>query len=317
MSALIDLPMPTVKRPDRLTGLSVAVIGAGPIGLAAAAHLLERGIEPVVYEAGDAAGSAVRSWGHVRLFSPWEFLIDAASARLLEQTGWLPPASDGLPTGREVVGEYLAPLAEVLAPRIRLNTRVVSVSREGMDRTRSTGRAEAPFLLRLEDAAGVVTEQSARAVIDASGTYLTPNPLGASGLAPAGSALVADRIAPAMPDVLGRDRRRFAGQHTLVVGAGHSAANTLLALAALAREEPGTTVAWAIRGASPVRVYGSDADELSQRAALGSGVHDLVRSGKVTLIDRFEINSLARTPDGVLVRGTRGAVPTEVRPTRW
>ena len=50
--------------------LPVAVIGAGPVGLAAAAHLVERGIEPIVFEKGDRVGAAVRQWGHVRVFSP-------------------------------------------------------------------------------------------------------------------------------------------------------------------------------------------------------------------------------------------------------
>src|SRR5271157_1661370 len=53
------------------SNLPVAIIGAGPVGLAAAAYLLARGIDPVVLEAGPAAGMAPRTWGHVRMFSPW------------------------------------------------------------------------------------------------------------------------------------------------------------------------------------------------------------------------------------------------------
>ena len=67
--------------------LPVAVIGAGPVGLAAAAHLLAREEKPIVIEAGDAVGSSIREWSHVRFFSPWTYTIDAASAALLEPTG--------------------------------------------------------------------------------------------------------------------------------------------------------------------------------------------------------------------------------------
>jgi len=92
--------------------------------------------------------------------------------------------------------------------------------------------------------------------------------------------------------VLGFDRARFAGKHTLVVGAGHSAANTLIKLAALARQEPSTTITWVIRSASPIRVYGSAADELEGRGQLGSVLHDLVRDGHIALVDRFEIDDV-------------------------
>ena len=66
---------------------TVAIIGAGPVGLAAAAHVLERGLRPIVLEAGDSAGHSVRQWGHVQLFSPWEYNIDRAAARLLGADG--------------------------------------------------------------------------------------------------------------------------------------------------------------------------------------------------------------------------------------
>ena len=49
---------------------TIAIVGAGPAGLAAAAHALERGLRPLVLEAGPAIGDAVRQWGHVRMFSP-------------------------------------------------------------------------------------------------------------------------------------------------------------------------------------------------------------------------------------------------------
>ena len=82
--------------------LPVVVIGAGPSGLAAAAHLLDRGLEPVVLEAGPSAGTSVREWHHVRLFSRWGELVDAAAEKLLAPTGWVAPNPDRYPTGAGV-----------------------------------------------------------------------------------------------------------------------------------------------------------------------------------------------------------------------
>ncbi|GAB3610767.1 NAD(P)-binding domain-containing protein [Humibacter ginsengiterrae] len=311
----LTLTVPPRTDAPRLAGLPVAVIGAGPVGLAAAAHLLERGVEVVVYEAGPSAGTAILAWGHTRLFSPWRYVTDAASVRLLEKTGSQQPPATELPTGTELVEQYVTPLAATpeLASRIFYNTRVKAVSRQGMDRTRSTGRADTPFLLRLA-APGGTTERLARAVIDASGTYSTPNTLNASGLPLTSGAETAAVISHALPDVLGTERDRFAGKHTLVVGAGHSAANTLLKLAELARQVPGTTITWAIRGNDPVRVYGSNDDALEARGKLGSVTHDLVRYGAVALIDRFEIDDLRPLDSGrVSVLGRRAGEPATIK----
>jgi thioredoxin reductase len=287
------LDTPTMRPLDRRAGLPVAIIGAGPIGLAAAAQLLERGVEVVVFEQGESAGSAIRQWGHTRLFSGWEYLVDAASVRLLQNDGWTLPA--GTPNGRELVELYLEPLAAALGNRVHYGTRVTAVTRQGMDRTRSAGRAEAPFLLRANG-----TDVLARAVIDASGTYGTAN-----GLV-AGLDVESPHISHALPDVLGSDRARFEGKHTLVVGAGHSAANTLLGLAAL----EGTTISWAIRNAAPVRVFTGD-DELAGRASLGARVQQLVDNGRITLIDSLEIDAVT---DGPLVEGRREGQPFSIRP---
>lgn len=303
----ITLTVPPPVGAPRLAGLPVAVIGAGPVGLAAAAQLIERGIDVTVYEAGDSAGAAVQQWGHTRLFSPWEYLVDEAAARILDRAGWEAPAAKVLPFGQDLVSDYLAPLAATpeLASRIHYGSRITAVTREGMDRTRSTGRASTPFLLRVTTSGGV-EDVLARAVIDTSGTYSTPNSLAASGLDPIGNSAVADRISHALPDVLGTDRARFAGKHTVVVGAGHSAANTLIKLATLARQSTGTSTTWLIRGDSPVRVFGSDTDELEERGKLGGIVHDLVRTGAIALVDRFEIDRLEDTENGgVRIAGRR------------
>jgi glycine/D-amino acid oxidase-like deaminating enzyme len=301
-----------------LDRLPVAIIGAGPVGLAAAAHLTERGIGFVVLEAGPSAGTAVAQWGHTRLFSPWEYLVDTASGRLLDRAGWDSPRATQMPYGRDLVSDYLLPLAATaeLAPHIRVNTHVSDVSRQGMDRTRSANRASTPFVLRVTSDR-IPGEILARAVIDSSGTYSSPNPLTASGLVPIRADLQHSNVSPALPDVLGVDRQLFAGKHTLVVGAGHSAANTLLALATLASQAAGTTITWAIRGASPVRVYGSAADELEGRGRLGSETHNLVRRGVVALVDHFEIDDLAPAANGtVAVVGRRSGAPTRITADR-
>ncbi|GIE94297.1 NAD(P)-binding domain-containing protein [Paractinoplanes rishiriensis] len=280
--------------------LPIAVLGAGPVGLAAAAHLTERGLPFVVLEAGDSPAAAIRAWGHVRLFSPWRFDIDAAAARLLGDAGWVRPDDDRLPTGAELAADYLQPLADLpaLKPHLRYGARVVAVTRLGLDRVRTAGRAETPFLLRLDSGEDLL----ARAVIDATGTWGTPNVLGASGIPAHGESGVAAYVESALPDVLGRDRDRFAGRRILVVGAGHSAANTLLSLAELAEQEPGTTVTWAIRAASPARTYGGEtADALPARGALGSRLRAHVESGAITLLTGFSVERLTAAADGVVV----------------
>lgn len=304
---LIDLTTPVI-RDSRLDGLPVAIIGAGPIGLAAAANLVERGIDFVIYEAGDSIASSMRSWGHIRLFSPWKHLIDPAARRLLEAGGWTAPRhQEKAPSGSELVEQYLTPLAglDSIASRIHTGVAVAAVTRQGMDRTRSTGRATTPFALRISDAMGMVTEVTARAVIDASGTYRTTNSLGSNGLDPLGIDAVANQVTHALPDVLGVDRARFAGKHITVVGAGHSAANTLINLSTLIQASPDTTVTWVIRNKSAVRVFTSEDDELAGRASLGSKVQKLIDFDVITVVDGFEILELSTSGEQVDVAGLR------------
>ncbi|NGM15763.1 NAD(P)-binding domain-containing protein [Verrucosispora sioxanthis] len=294
-----------------LDQLPVAVIGAGPVGLAAAAHLHERALPYTVLEAGDGAGAAVRQWAHVRVFSPWRYNIDSAARRLLDEAGWVTPDPDALPTGADLVENYLQPLANLpqLKPHLRYGARVAAISRLGYDRLRTTGRESAPFLIRLTDGREIL----ARAVIDASGTWGTPNVLGASGLPALGETGAAAHLEHALPDVLGTDRARFAGRHTLVVGAGHSAANTLLSLAELAATAPGTEVTWAIRSPSPTRTYGGgDADALPARGALGSRLRSHVDAGRIRLLTGFSVHAITPTAGRVAVIVRRGDAQEQV-----
>jgi thioredoxin reductase len=304
---LIDLTAPSVRN-SRLADLPVAIIGAGPIGLAAAANLVERGLEFVIYEAGDSVASSMRSWGHIRLFSPWKHLIDPAARRLLEADGWTQPRDqDRARSGTELVEQYLEPLAglEAIASRVRTGVTVTAVTRQGMDRTRSARRVDTPFALRITDANGSVSEVTASAVIDASGTYRHANSLGSNGLDPLGLDEVAEHVTHALPDVLGAERERFAGKHITVVGAGHSAANTLINLATLIQAEPGTAVTWVIRNKSAVRVFTAESDELADRSRLGSKVQTLVDFGIINVVDQFEIIGLSPAEERVDVAGLR------------
>ena len=267
----------------------VAVIGGGPVGLAAAAHLVARGLPVKVYEAGPAVGSSVRDWGHVRVFTPWRYCVDAAATALLAGRGWSMPDVDTFPTGAELVNAYLEPLAATpeLRAVIETNVRITAISRQGIDKVVSHGRETRPFVLAVASREGV-RRDLARAVIDASGTWTTPNPMGASGLPAVGEAEARDRIAYGIPDILGRDRHVYEGQRTLVVGSGHSAANALLELAQLAEADPQTTFLWATRGADLARIYsGGDADQLPARGELGASVKELVDQGRVKLTSGF------------------------------
>jgi thioredoxin reductase len=293
----------------------IAIIGAGPIGLAAAAHLVERNLPFVVFEAGPRAGHSALAWGHVQMFSPWQYSIDPAAVRLLEQTGWQTPDPESYPTGRALVEQYLAPLAAhgAIAPHIRLNRRVSNVTRAGFDKMKTEGRESAPFQLYVTDADGEEDIVYARAVIDASGTYTTPNPLGASGLPAAGERALADRIVYSIPDVLGRERARYAGRRVLVAGSGHSAFNAILDLAALAEQEQDTSITWIVRRGEMGQAYGGGAnDALPARGALGQRIRALVERGVVQLIAGWRTDRLERTPDGIVAfAGDQALAPVD------
>jgi hypothetical protein len=289
--------------------LPVAVIGGGPIGLAAATHLLEKGATPIVLEAGLAVGASIREWGHVRLFSPWKYLVDPAVRRLLEPAGWSMPNEDELPTGSELVADLLEPLAAhpALAPHIRVDARVIAVSRRGCDKVKSSGRDSAPFELVVRSASGRTERLLARAVIDASGTWYAANPMGAGGLVAEGEREHADRIRYGIPDVRGRERSRYAGKRTLVIGSGHSAFNALLDLAALADEVRGTDMIWAVRRNDPGLMFGGgQKDELKARGALGTRLRALVDDGRVRLVPGFRTARVIDAGNALVVEGDDG-----------
>src|SRR3954469_25802261 len=286
---------------------SVAIIGAGPVGLAAAAHVLERGLRPIVLEAGHNVGHSVRQWGHVQLFSPWEYNIDRAAARLLASTGWNSPEPGAYPTGAELVERYLQPLAAktALAEHIHTSSRVTGISRAGFDKLKTKGRESAPFEIRYQNGQGPKVVK-ADAIIDASGTWHSPNPAGASGLPAIGEAQAAGKIAYGMPDVLGKDRARYAGKTVAVLGAGHSAIGTLTDLARLASEVPETNPVWLLRGNDPAKAFGGGAnDKLVARGELGAAFAALVAAGRIKVESEFRVSHV--TADGARLSVATGA----------
>ncbi len=303
---------------------TIAIIGAGPVGLAAAAHALERGLDPVVLETGPAVGHAVRQWSHVPMFSPWAFNVDAAAERLLKTAGWARPDGETYPTGGDLVSRYLAPLAAApaLRERIRLHTEVLAISRRGFDKVRTAGRETAPFALRCR-AGGEETTLFADAVIDTSGTWFSPSPAGSGGLPAIGEAQNAGRIRYGMPDVHGADRGRYAGRRVAVLGGGHSAIGTLTALAALPDAPTPTAVIWLYRGADVAKAYGGGAaDQLSARGELGLRLAQLVESGRLAVetgyrLDRIESDAAGLrliADDGRTVLADELIVATGFRP---
>lgn len=273
---------------------TVAIIGAGPVGLAAAAHVLERGMTPIVLEAGPEPAHAVRQWSHVRLFSPWEYSIDKAAARLLGPTGWNSPDPAIYPTGGELIDQYLEPLATrtVLKDHIRTSSRVTDISRVGFDKLKTKGREAAPFELRYQNGAGPKSVL-ADAVIDASGTWFSPNAAGANGLPAMGEAENAAHLFYGMPDILGKDRARYAGKAVAVLGAGHSAVGTLFDLARLKEAEPQTEVIWLLRGENPEKAFGGGAnDKLAARGELGSAFAARVAAGDIRVETKFRLSDI-------------------------
>jgi hypothetical protein len=258
-------------------------------------------MSPVVLEAGPEPGRSIRQWRHVQLFSPWEYNVDKAAARLLAPTGWNSPDPAVYPTGAELVERYIDPLATKTALRemIRTNSRVTAIGRVGFDKAKTKGREAAPFEIRYQNGKGPETLR-ADVVIDASGTWATPNPAGTGGLPAIGEREAAERIAYGMPDVLGRDRARYAGKIVAVLGAGHSAIGTLTDLTTLARQAPGTRAIWLLRGTDPAKAFGGGRnDKLSARGELGAHFASLVASGQVPVEAGFPVAAISET-DGRL-----------------
>ena len=268
----------------------IAILGAGPIGLEAALAAAARGDDFTVLEAAPTVGGYVRRWGHVRTFTPWDMNVSPRMRAALPDA----PRGAGLPTGAELAEQLLEPVAALpaLRGRIRCATRVLAVGREGLLKHEAIGqerRARRPFRLLVLKADGRETIVHADVVLDATGTYGSPNRLGDGGIAAVNEGAFDDRIERFLP-AFDAEHAKWAGRTILLTGAGHCAQTAARALARFARDAPGTQVVWAVRNPAPD--WGAVAgDPLPERAALNAaaarlaaGASDAVtlRAGHVT-----------------------------------
>ncbi|WP_066290476.1 NAD(P)-binding domain-containing protein [Bacillus sp. FJAT-29937] len=285
--------------------LPIAIIGAGPVGLSAAAHLVSRGESFFLLEGGNQVGSNILTWGHIRLFSPWRYNIDKAAKGLLDKSNWKHPDLEELPTGKELVEKYLEPLSNLseIKPFIHLNTKVISIGKKDTDKMKALNRENIPFIIHAKSN-GTYKTYEARAVIDATGTWGNPNPAVSSGIWLNEEKSLHDQIFYGIPNVLGKEKERYANKRIAVIGGGHSAINTLLDLANLKESFPKTEIIWIMRRLQVEDAYGGEEkDALAARGELGSRIHSLVDDQKIKVITPFLIQMVKRFQEGITITG--------------
>ncbi|QDS99993.1 FAD-dependent oxidoreductase [Adhaeretor mobilis] len=235
---------------------TIAIIGAGPIGLEVALYARYLGYKVTIFERGGSPAANVREWGHVRLFTPFGMNASPLGVAALEAQDpeFQSPSAQEVLTGNELCDSYLDLLAasDLLIDSIRLDTRVISIGRPNYRKGQGTGkpeRAEHGFRLLVENRAGNDGEHNeeffaADIVIDCSGTFGNACAIGQGGVLAKGERQTRERIEFGLPDLLGAQRQQYAGKHTLVIGAGYSAATNVTLLADLAEGDPSTQVTW-------------------------------------------------------------------------
>jgi len=294
-----------IESENNKLNLPIIIIGAGPIGMAAAAHLVDQEEEFIILESGAQIGSNIGEWAHVRLFSPWKFNIDKVASKLLSAQGWETPDPDEVPTGQELLARYLKPLSLLpsISSRLRLNSKVIAVSKKDTDKMKSAGRDELPFEVYV-DVQGAVERYEAKAVIDASGTWGNFNPLYASGVWTSEEKSLSDKIFYGIPDIKETRRDDFIGKRIAVIGGGHSAINTVLDLATLKEIEPKTEIVWILRKHRVEDTYGGqENDQLAARGELGIRIRQLVESKQVEVVTPFRIQKINSLRDTMTLTG--------------
>ncbi|NER53018.1 MAG: NAD(P)-binding domain-containing protein [Symploca sp. SIO1A3] len=282
----------------------VIVIGAGPVGIAAAAHLHARGIAPLVLEKGNSAGSSMLEWGHVSVFTAWKNVVDKAVVGLLGNSNWQMPDEDKLPTGREIVEQYLQPAAATpeLKNAIIYNAEVIGVSKQAHSKSSSTARDEADFTVHYKTPDNEHHVLHSESVIDASGTWYNPNPIGLDGLPVPGESQNQDTIAYGIPDIANADRAQYEGKRTLVLGGGHSAINVILEMMTLRAANPDTKIYWGMRSNKLDKLTGSGINKrLPARAKLGIAAKEAIEAGELEVLVPLQVSRIEKTDSGLLL----------------
>lgn len=267
------------------TPARIAIFGAGPIGLEAGLYARFLGYEVDLYERGRVC-EHLRQGGHLRLFTPAGMNrtpLGVAALQAQEEALELPP-DDALLTAGELVESYFLPLAnsDLLIDGLHLQTEALAVGREGLlkgELADDEEREDHPFRLLIRDARGDEQIRAADIVIDATGTYGNHNWLGEGGIPALGELRAQLHIEYGLPDILGAARNVYAGKHVLLVGAGHSAATNVLALAELAERAPGTRVTWVTRRESDQPVALLDEDPFSERQRVARAANAIAQAG--------------------------------------
>ncbi len=288
-----------------IKSLPVAIIGAGPVGLAAAAHLKSRNHTFILFEAGSSVASNILSWKHISVFSPWKYNIDKAARQLLNKSKWQSPDDNGLPTGEELYNQYFKPLSELpeIKTSIHLESKVLSVGRKYIDKMKTWGREDLPYVIQVLHGDRIEVYE-AKAIIDASGTWNSPNPIGSGGSYAAGEIENSKQIFYGIPDILSHHSKRFKNKSVVVVGSGHSAINTILELTKLKEKNPATEIHWILRKKNIKDVYGGqEADALEARGALGIKIEQLIDDDQVSVYTPFQIQHIINQDDKLTIIG--------------
>lgn len=289
----------------KLNELPVAIIGAGPIGLAMAAKLALKKIPFVLLDKSLHVAASLNDWGHVSVFTPWEMNIDLDAKVLLSKHEWIAPEPAGIATGQEIRNRYLLPLSELpeIKPHTHLGAEVTRVVRLGLDKTSIAGRSETPFQVTWYDTIAK-NEQTliARSIIDASGVWNSPNPMGVDGFPVTGESENSDVITYGIPDVLGLDREKYLGKKVLVVGSGHSAMASIFGLDELNNVDSKGATFWLMRrGKILDNLNANSNDPLPARHALNTALPDVISKSSTTVFAPSSVSAIEQTENGLNV----------------